>query len=115
MDVMDRLVVVYTTVAKREDARRIARAVVEGGLVACAQIEEIESWYVWQGEVVNEPELRIAMKTVARRYAEVERAVLSMHPYALPAIHAVSVDAVHAPYAEWVAHGSGEPTPERTG
>ena len=103
---MERLVVVYTTVARREDARRIARAVVEGGLVACAQIEEIESWYVWQGEIVNEPELRIRMKTLARRYSELERAILELHPYELPAIHAVSVDEAHAPYAEWVERGS---------
>lgn len=100
------LIAVHTTVASREDARRIARHLVEAGLVACAQIEEIESVYLWKGELVDEPELRILLKTTAERRAEVESALRSIHPYELPAIHAVAIDAVDAAYAEWVARGS---------
>lgn len=100
------LIAVYTTVASREDARRIGRQLVETGLVACAQIEEIESLYVWEGRVVDEPEFRILLKTTTERQAEVERTIRSVHPYALPAIHAVAIDAVDSAYAEWVARGS---------
>lgn len=100
------LIAVHTTVASREDARRIARHLVEAGLVACAQIEEIESVYRWQGELVDEPELRILCKTLADRRTEVERAIRAVHPYALPAIHTIAIDAADEAYAEWVAQGS---------
>lgn len=100
------LIAVYTTVATRDDARAIARALVERRLAACVQIEVIESLYAWQGELADETEYRILAKTTAARYAEVESAIRSLHPYELPAIHAVALARVHEPYARWVAEGS---------
>jgi len=99
-------VLVFTTVADRGDADRIARTVVERGLAACAQISAIDSWYAWQGAVQNEAEFRILFKVAADAYAAIEAAILELHPYELPAIHAVAVERAHAPYADWVAANS---------
>jgi periplasmic divalent cation tolerance protein len=101
-----KLIAVYTTVARRGDARRMARALVERKLAACAQISEIESFYSWQGTVQNEPEWRILFKTTVERYAAVEAAIRELHGYELPAIHAVLMEHVFAPYADWVEKGS---------
>jgi periplasmic divalent cation tolerance protein len=101
-----KLIAVYTTVASRDDARRLARALVERRLAACAQISEIESFYSWQGAMHDEPEWRIVFKTTAERYAAVEAAIRELHPYELPAIHAVPVAQASAPYADWVEKGS---------
>jgi len=101
-----KLIAVYTTVASRDDARRMARALVERRLAACAQISEIESFYAWQGAVQDEPEWRILFKTTVERYAALEAAICELHPYELPAIHAVSVAQAFAPYADWVEQGS---------
>jgi periplasmic divalent cation tolerance protein len=100
------LLAVYTTVATRDDACTIARALVERRLAACVQIEPIESFYRWQGEIVQEPEYRLLAKTTERGYAAVEAAIRDLHPYALPAIHAVGLEEVHAPYARWVIENS---------
>ena len=100
-------VLVVTTVADRADATRIARVVVERGLAACAQVSSIDSWYAWQGAVQNEAEFRIVFKAAASAYAAVEAAILELHPYELPAIHAIAVERAHAPYADWVAANSG--------
>ena len=100
------LLAVYTTVGTRQDARRIARSLVEARLAACAQIDEIESFYRWKGEIVNEPEYRVLLKTTEARYAAVEAAIRALHPYELPAIHAVELEEVYEPYAEWVAANS---------
>jgi len=96
------LMAVFTTVAERDDARRIARTLVERGLVACAQISEIESVYTWGGTLQQAPEFRLLLKTTAAGYAAVETAIREMHPYELPAIHAVALDPVYPPYAAWV-------------
>jgi periplasmic divalent cation tolerance protein len=101
-----KLIAVYTTVASRDDARRMARALVERKLAACAQISEIESFYSWQGAVQDEPEWRILFKTTVERYAALETAIRELHPYELPAIHAVSVAQAFGPYADWVEQGS---------
>lgn len=101
-----KLIAVYTTVATLEDARNLARVLVERKLAACAQISGIESFYVWEGAVQNEPEFRILFKTTDARYPAVEAAIRDLHPYELPAIHAVAVEHVYAPYAQWVEEGA---------
>ena len=96
------LIALFTTVATRDDARRIARELVERGLVACAQLSDIESIYRWQGATQQEPEVRLMLKTTTDRYAAVEAAIRTLHPYELPAIHAFPVSAASADYADWV-------------
>jgi periplasmic divalent cation tolerance protein len=102
---MSSLIAVVTTVATIEDARDMARALVERKLVACAQIESIESFYEWDGQVNGEPEQRLLLKTTAERYAEVEAAIREMHGYALPAIYSLPVADAFGPYADWVTKG----------
>jgi periplasmic divalent cation tolerance protein len=101
-----KLIAVYTTVATLQDARRIAQALVERRLAACAQISEIESFYDWRGAVHHEPERRVLFKTTADRYAAVESAIRELHPYELPAIHAVPIERASREYAAWVEAGS---------
>jgi periplasmic divalent cation tolerance protein len=104
--VSSKLLAVFTTVASREQARKIASALVERRLVACAQISEIESFYRWRGSVQHEPEFRLLLKTTQARYAEVEAALRELHSYELPAIHAVAVENAYGPYAAWVEEAS---------
>jgi periplasmic divalent cation tolerance protein len=103
---MTKLLAVYTTVANEGDALAMARDLVERRLAACAQIEPIRSLYRWQGSVHDEPEFRILFKTTDAQYAAVEAAIRELHPYELPAIHAVEAARVHEPYAQWVADES---------
>ncbi len=105
-DAGDTLLAVFTTVATREDARRIAQALVERGLVACAQLSDIESVYRWDGITQQEPEVRLMLKTCAARYQAVEAALRALHPYELPAIFAIPVSAASADYAAWVTLNS---------
>lgn len=100
-------IVVITTVATSDDARRLARALVERRLVACAQISQIESVYMWENKLQQEGEYRLMLKTVASRYAAVEEAIRELHPYTLPAIYALALERVHGPYADWVGEYSG--------
>lgn len=101
-----KLLAVITTVASREDARKIATALVERKLAACAQIDEVESCYGWEGAVRHEPEFRVQLKTTDAQYPAVEAAIRALHGYELPAIHAVAVEHAYAPYAAWVVEGS---------
>lgn len=105
-----KLLAVITTVGSRQEARRIGAALVERHLVACAQISEIESFYHWHGSLQQEPEFRLLLKTTESRYSAVEQAIGELHSYALPAIHALVIEKVYAPYAAWVeAACSAEP------
>ena len=100
-----KLLAVYTTVASPDAARRMARTLVERRLAACAQIGEIESFYVWQGEVANERELRVLFKSTEARWPALEAAIRELHDYELPAIHAVALEQVEPAYGRWIEEG----------
>ena len=99
-------IAVITTVGSREAAQAMARALVARKLAACAQIDAIESFYTWDGALQNEPEFRITFKTTDAQYAALEAAIRELHSYALPAIHAVALSPVYAPYAQWIRDNS---------
>lgn len=103
-------IAVLTTVGSRDAARALARTLVERGLVACAQISEIESFYRWDGALQDDREWRLLLKTVEGRYAEVEAAIRALHAYELPAIYALPLAHAYAPYADWVRDESSGPT-----
>ncbi len=102
-----KLLAVYTSVATLEEARKIASALVERRLVACAQISTIESFYRWNDAVQQEPEWRILCKTTEVQYDAVQAAIRALHSYQLPAIHAVALERVDEPYARWIAQCCG--------
>lgn len=96
------IIAVTTTLGSREEARTMARILVERRLVACAQISEIESFYSWEGAIQNEPEFRLVLKTRDAQYDAVAQAIRALHSYTLPAIDAHKLEHVDAPYARWI-------------
>lgn len=102
MSGMDLPWLVVTTVGRADDARRLARALVERRLAACAQIGAIDSVYRWQGAVHEDTEFRLLLKTAADRVQPLMAALRELHPYELPALHAWPVAAADPAYAGWV-------------
>jgi periplasmic divalent cation tolerance protein len=102
-------IAVFTTVGSEDEAKRIARTLVERKLAACVQISVIESFYRWNEAVQDEREYRLLIKTVDERYSAVEAAIRELHSYELPAIHACAIERIFAPYAQWVAENSTAP------
>ena len=102
------LIAVLTTVGSIEEARRLARTIVERRLAACAQLSQIESFYPWKGSLQNEPEVRVLFKTTRQNCQALEAAIVELHPYELPAIHAIGLSAVYGPYAQWIVENTTE-------
>lgn len=101
------IIAVLTTIDSKEGAGKIARGLVEQKLAACVQISAIDSVYIWKGEVQEEREFRVLVKTTCERYSDVERAIRELHTYDLPAIIALPVTQAYQPFADWVAENSG--------
>ena len=93
-----------TTTASRADARRIARALMDGHLAACVQIVgPIESVYRWQGKVETAREWLCFIKTTRARYRELAAAVEALHPYDTPEIIALPIAAGSRRYLGWLS------------
>ena len=97
-----KLLLLCTTVADVEDARRLARAAVERALAACVHIDAVESYYRWQGALQQVGEQRLMFKTTEAAAPALRALILEMHPYELPALYTLEVAEASAAYAGWV-------------
>ena len=95
-------IAVVTTVGSKKEAQRLAHALVDAKLAACAQISKIDSVYAWKGKIESGKEYRVLIKTVEAQYSAVERAIRDMHSYELPAIHAFAFAHVSQTYGDWI-------------
>lgn len=98
-----RHVLIYVTAADPEEARRIARTLVEERLVACANVlPAVHSYYWWDGRLQEHGEAAFLAKTTAERVDAVIRRVRELHSYTVPAVLALPVLAGNPAYLEWV-------------
>jgi periplasmic divalent cation tolerance protein len=103
MEVRSDPVVVLMTAASAEEATRIAELLVNKKLAACVQIlPDIQSIYVWKGEVLREKEVLLLAKTTRANFAELEREVRAIHSYETPEIIALPIAAGSEPYLKWL-------------
>lgn len=93
------MISVHTTLP-REEAEKFAETLVVERLAACVNIQDIESIYRWEGEVVREDEVLLDVKT-ARPISEVRDRIEELHPYDVPMIIRFEADA-NDDYLEWV-------------
>lgn len=96
---------VVTTTEKKEDARKIARAVVEKRLAGCVQIiGPITSIYRWKEAIETAEEWMCVIKTRKDLYLELEKSIREVHPYEVPEILAVPVAEGSKDYLEWLGN-----------
>jgi periplasmic divalent cation tolerance protein len=95
-------VVLYVTAPNEEEAKRMARELVEKKLVACVNIFPITSLYRWKGELQEEKEVAMILKTSAGRVEEVIKELRKIHPYELPCILCLSVSGGLPEFLRWV-------------
>lgn len=96
------LVLLLTTVAKKADARRLAKATLRHCFAACVQIfPNIESHYIWKGKKEISREFLVLAKTTITRRKDLLKLWSQIHPYDCPEIVALTGKAASA-YARWV-------------
>ena len=95
-------IVVLTTAASEKEAARLASGLIEARLAACVHIDALRSIYRWQGTVHDEPEWRLAIKTRADRFSEVESFIKANHSYETPEIVRVEIAGGSGEYLDWI-------------
>lgn len=101
---------IYTTWPDAGSAEAAARAVVESGLAACANIlPGAVSVFRWEGAIQRETEAVMILKTTIDNAAALTAALAERHPYDTPAIVALDVDAEMSSqkYLDWIGAGTG--------
>jgi periplasmic divalent cation tolerance protein len=101
--------IVFMTAAGAEEARMIAKALVEERLAACVNVvAPCRSVYRWQGEIVDDEEAMLFAKTRSDRFEALARRVGELHSYELPEIIAVDLESLSEGYAGFLRDALGE-------
>jgi len=100
---MDALLVI-THLPDDKSAQQLAQSLIEQRVAACVNIlAPCRSVYRWQGKIEDATEVPLVIKTTTARYAALEAAIRSGHPYELPEIIAVKIDRGLPEYLAWIA------------
>lgn len=101
--------ILYTLFGSAEEARHVAKAMIEERLVACANhLAPAMSQYQWDGEFCEEQEYPVLFKTGANRVEAAMAKLRELHSYDTPAILSWPAERADADYAAWVKEQVGE-------
>ncbi|HET8864433.1 MAG TPA: divalent-cation tolerance protein CutA [Gracilimonas sp.] len=102
----------YVTTSDKKEAQKIGRALVEKKLAACVNIlDGMQSIYMWDGEIQEDEECVLLVKTHYSRVQKVTRLIKDMHSYEVPCIISLTIteDEGNEEYLNWLEKLSKEP------
>lgn len=100
-------IIVLCTCSEGE-AARIAKALVEEHLIACANVIDTESFFWWDEHVQEEKEKLLIMKTREDEWDNLRERIRELHSYELPEIIAIPVKYGLKNYLQWIDDVVGE-------
>jgi len=100
---MTSAVVIFTSCASEEEALRIANALVQERLAGCVNIiSPVRSIYRWKGEICDELEWLLMIKSGQERFEEVQQKVKSLHSYSVPELICLQIPEGSLDYLDWL-------------
>lgn len=100
---MNEYLVVLVTASSDVQARRIAKKLLQNKLAACVNFVPVESMFVWRGEIQEEEEVLMIIKTRIEVFDELMSAVRSIHTYDTPEIIGMPIVMGSNDYLRWIA------------
>jgi len=94
--------VVMSTAPSQEVALALARALVERRLAACVNVLPCTSVYRWEGEVKEDGEALMVIKTRRTYVDDIRDLFASEHPYDLPELISLELEDGSAEYLNWI-------------
>lgn len=94
--------IVLVTAGSQEEAKAIARTLVETHLAACVTLFPIHSVYTWNGEIQSDAEWQLLIKTDLAKFSALETQIKELHSYEVPEIVALPIVAGSTSYLNWI-------------
>ncbi len=96
-------ILVLTTCPGSISSKKIAQELITDNLAACVNIiPGVQSFFSWVGKVDTANEQMLVIKTTLDNYGALEKRIKKIHPYELPEIIAVPIQAGLAGYLDWI-------------
>jgi len=99
---MDRSLI-YITASSDEEARTIARTLVEERLAACANIlGTIGSFFWWEDKLQEDQEVALIVKSTTALVPRIVDRVKVLHSYDCPCVVALPIEAGNTAFLDWI-------------
>src|SRR5438128_2286846 len=100
---MTEKIVVLSNCGSEEEARRVARALVEARVAVCVNIlPGIQSIYRWQGAIQEDSEWMLVIKSTRSMFDRLSVELRKAHSYQVPEVLAIPVIAGNQDYLDWM-------------
>ncbi len=100
---MEEPVLLYLTCANKDEAKSIARTLIDERLIACANIlGKMTSVYRWEGTVVEDEEIAVLLKTRRDMAARATERVKELHSYDLPCVVGLPIQGGNPDFIGWL-------------
>ncbi|HLJ45485.1 MAG TPA: divalent-cation tolerance protein CutA [Bryobacteraceae bacterium] len=96
-------IVVLSTCASEDEARRIAADLLNNHLAACVNlVPQVRSIYRWQGAIEDSPEILLIIKSSRPLFDRLRDAIARLHSYEVPEVIALPIVDGAASYLQWM-------------
>jgi len=93
---------ITTTTPDRDSAFKIAKLLIEQKLAACVQMFPIESIYTWKGQVCQEKEIILLIKSKSSLFEQIKTLIKENHQYEVPEIIQIPITDGLPEYIKWI-------------
>ena len=93
---------IYIIAKDEEEAKRIGKTLIKEKLAACVNIHPIKSIYRWEGQIQEEDEVAMFVKTKSELANKVIKRVKELHSYEVPCIVCLPIEKGYPDYLKWI-------------
>ena len=97
------MVFIYTTFKSAEEAKRMGRTIIERHLASCVNIDPVETIYEWKGQIVEDNEVALVVKTNESKVQDIEDIILESHLHDMPFVGVFDLRRINRNYKEWMS------------
>jgi len=102
-----KLKIIFTTTSSKENAKKMAKSLVESKLSPCVQmVKNIKSTYRWNDEVKSEKEYLLMIKVAKKNVAKCMKMILDEHDHDIPEIMESDATILNDSYGKWFKENS---------
>lgn len=95
-------ILINTTCKDKEEAIKIANILLEKELASCIQMNDIDSYYKWEGNIEIAREVLLKIKSRDILFDEIEKIIKENHSYETPQIIAIPIIKGSKEYFDWI-------------
>ena len=98
-------IIVQTSTNKKYISKKISSYLLNKNLAACVNIiYPVVSQYKFQGEIIDDTEYILNIKTIKSNYHEIQKAIEELHNYETPEIIALDISHGSKKFFEWIGN-----------